>query len=120
MRLEVTAVSGTRAGEQLVVRAALVNDSYAPVAVSRNAFIGPDLTASGAGGMPLPPAVEPTYGQADEPLTLQPFSLYGRDRFFDSLAPGEHEFSAEYTPVEQPAERLRVTAVISVSEPGGG
>ncbi len=117
MRIEISVVPGSA---QLVVRAALVNDSFEPVAVSRNAFVGPSLTALGANGMPQPPSVEPTYGQADEPLTLQPFSLYGRDRFFDELEPGEHEFSAEYTPADGPSERLRVTATINVSEPGGG
>jgi hypothetical protein len=115
MRLEVTAVSGGRAGEQLVVRAAIVNDSFAPVELSRNALIGPNLTAVTASGMPLPPSVEPTYGQAEERVTLQPFTLYGRDRFFDGLAPGSHEFTAEYLPPDGSGELLRAATAVVIT-----
>ena len=113
-------VSGGRAGEQLVVRAVVVNDSYAPIALSRNAFIGPNLVGVGANGMPLPPSVEPTYGQAEEPVTLQPFTLYGRDRFFDGVSAGSHEFTAEYAPGDGPAERLRATTAVTISGPSAG
>jgi hypothetical protein len=121
MRLEVTAVSGTRAGEQLVVRAVVVNDSYAPVTLSRNAFTGPTLAEMGANGMPLPASVEPTYGQAEELVTLQPFTFYGRDRVFDGLPPGPHEFVAEYGPFGEQTGRLRTAAVVTVAAvPAGG
>jgi hypothetical protein len=121
MRLEVTALSGTRAGEELVVRAVVVNDSYVPVTLSRNAFIGPTPAGLGANGMPPPASVEPTYGQAEELVTLQPFTLYGRDRVFDGLPPGAHEFVAAYGPFGAQAEPLRAVAVVTVTAaPAGG
>jgi hypothetical protein len=114
MRLEITAVSGTVEGEELTVRAAIVNDSFVPVPLSRNAFTGPSLIDLGPGS-PAEESVEATYNQPDQPLTLQPFTLYGRDRTF-VLPAGEHRFLAEYRPggTESP---LRLEVSIDVAEP---
>lgn len=114
MRLEIIAVPGTAQGEELTVRAAIVNDSFAPVPLSRNAFTGPSLMDPGPGSPPER-NVEATYNQPDEPMTLQPFTLYGRDRTF-VLPAGKHRFLAEYRPdgAESP---LRLEAVIAVDEP---
>ena len=48
-------------------------------------------------------------------MTLQPFTLYGRDRTF-VLPAGEHRFLAEYRP-DGPESPLRLEAVIAVDEP---
>jgi hypothetical protein len=114
MRLEIIAVSGSAQGEELTVRAAIVNDSFAPVPLSRNAFTGPTLIDAGFGSPPEQ-NVEATYNQPDEPMTLQPFTLYGRDRTFD-LPAGKHRFLAEYRPAGAQAP-LRLEAVIDVDEP---
>lgn len=94
MKLEVHAPDAVAAGKAFAVRAVLFNDSYEPVAVSRNAFIGP--TVNTGAGM-TPPAVEATFGQADEPLTLQPFTFYGRERQADPQAAGTVEITVQYT-----------------------
>jgi hypothetical protein len=114
MRLEITAISGAAQGEELTVRAAIVNDSFGPVPLVRNAFTGPSLIDPGPGS-PAEESVEATYNQPDEPMTLQPFTLYGRDRTF-VLAAGEHRFLAEYRPggSEPP---LRLESSIDVEEP---
>jgi len=90
MRVEIVSPPSVTSATECVVRVLLINDSYEPVAVSRNAFIGPNLTAQHA-----VQSVEPTYGGPDEPLTLQPFSFYGRERSL-SLPPGESEIVASY------------------------
>ena len=74
MRLEIAAVSGTAQGEELTVRATIVNDSFGPVPLSRNAFTGPSLMDPGPGSPPEQNA-EATINQPDEPMTLQPFTL---------------------------------------------
>lgn len=94
MKLEIHAPDEVAAGKAFAVRAVLFNDSYEPVAVSRNAFLGPAVIA-GAGM--TPPAVEATYGQADEPLTLQPFTFYGRERQADAQTTGSVQVTAQYT-----------------------
>ena len=93
MKLEIHAPDQVAAGKPFSVRAVLFNDSYEPVAVSRNAFMGPSLV-SGQGM--TPPAVEATYGGPDEPLTLQPFTFYGRERQVDAQQPGELRITAQY------------------------
>lgn len=95
MRIEFHTPQTIKASEECRLRAILFNDSYEPVAVSRNAFVGPNLRALVAGVFPQPESVEATLGQADEPLTLQPFTFYGRERSF-SLQPGEIEIHAYY------------------------
>jgi hypothetical protein len=95
MRLEITAVS-LGESDEFTVRAAIVNDSFTPVHLSRNAFTGPTPVHVGPGAPPAE-SVEPTFSQVDEPLTLQPFTLYGRDRTF-ALSAGQHRFRAEYQP----------------------
>ena len=97
MRIEIHVPDTVTTAEECRVRAVLFNDSYEPVAVSRNAFVGPNLSGVTTGGYPRPDSVEPTFGQPDEPLTLQPFSFYGRERVFGELPPGEIEVTASYT-----------------------
>jgi hypothetical protein len=71
------------------VRALLFNDSYEPVVISRNAFIGPTVRKQLL-------AVEPTYGHEEEVFTLHPFSFYGRERSVGPLPAGEIEVTASY------------------------
>ena len=47
--------------------------------------------------MPAPASVEPTFGQAEEPLILQPYTFYGRDRFFEDLDAADYIVTAEYS-----------------------
>jgi len=116
MRLEITTAAGNDG--QVLVRALLFNDSFEPVPLSRNAFTGPTPVAALAGGMPQPESVEPTYGGPDEPLTLQPFTFYGRERSFGELAAGEHQFRAEFRPPG--GEPLRTVITVAVSATGAG
>ncbi|SRR5947209_7187054 len=96
MRIEIQGPSSIKASERCRLRAVLLNDSYEPIAVSRNAFVGPNMHALAPGGYPNPSSVEATFGGPDEPLTLQPFTFYGRERTFDGLMPGEVEVTAYY------------------------
>lgn len=93
MKLEIHAPDSVAAGKTFTARAVLFNNGYEPVSVSRNAFQGPSVTSSG--GM-APPAVEATFGMADEPLTLQPFTFYGRERGIDAQTAGTVEITAQY------------------------
>jgi hypothetical protein len=104
MRIEIQSPDSIKSSEQLHLRAILFNDSYEPVAVSRNAFIGPNLRAVTQSGFPFPESVEPSFGAADEPLTLQPFTFYGREREFSGLPPGEVEVTAYYQETEHQAK----------------
>jgi hypothetical protein len=90
MRIEIVTPESITGSAEVMVRALLMNDSYEPVAVSRNAFVGPTVT--GAHQMA---SVEPTYGQPEEPLVLQPFTFYGRERSL-AFPPGESEVVATY------------------------
>jgi hypothetical protein len=112
LRIEIHAPRSARAHEECTLRAVLFNDGYEPVAVSRNAFVGPNVRAPHATGHPLPESVEPTFGGPDEPLTLQPFSFYGRERSY-SLPPGEAEIVAYYRSSDG-GEELAASEVISV------
>jgi len=104
MRLEISS-------QGAAVRATIVNDSFAAVPLSRNAFTGPTpVTTAGA---PAATSVEPTQAQSDEPMTLQPFTFYGRERDFANLPAGEHEFTAEYQPTD--GEPLTVKATVTIS-----
>lgn len=115
MRIEIAAVDPS--SDVLAVRAILLNDSYEPVAVSRHAFVGPTLVATTASGMPMAESVEATAGGVEEPMTLQPFTFYGRERWFQDLSPDEYDFRAEYRP--ETGEPLHVVATI-VHRPAGG
>lgn len=110
MRIEIQGPRTIKESETCNIRAVLFNDSFEPVAVSRNALIGP--TASAPGGHPQPLAVEATYGAADQPLTLQPFTFYGRERAFSGLLPGEVTITASYGPPDKPeitaTEHMRI------------
>ena len=113
MRIEIHGPDVVKASQEASFRVVLYNDSYEPVAVSRNAFVGPNLRALAPKRHPYPESVEPTFGGQDEPLTLQPFSFYGRERGYNGLEPGEFEVAADYRyPDRQSgltaAKRLRV------------
>lgn len=84
MKIEIEVLAGPK------LRAVLMNDSYAEVPVLRHGFVGPSV-----GG--LPPAVEATFGGLDEPMTLQPFTFYGREREYAGLPPGRYVAGASYT-----------------------
>jgi hypothetical protein len=96
VRVEILAPATVRSAEGCAIRALLFNDSYEPVAVSRNAFVGPNLQSVSPQGQPLPDSVEATFGGQEEPLTLQPFTFYGRERTFSGLEPGRVEITAHY------------------------
>src|ERR1051325_9778127 len=93
VRVEISSPASVKGSEACVLRAFLFNDSYEPVSVSRNAFVGPNLRAVSTNGQPIPESVEATFGGADEPLTLQPFTLYGRERTFSGLGAGRVEIT---------------------------
>lgn len=96
MRVEIQIPEKIRSGEEWRARALLFNDSYQPVIVFRNAFIGP-CVRQGAGQVAATPlAVEPTYGHQEEQLTLPPFTFYGRERLIGPFPPGEVELVASY------------------------
>ena len=65
-----------------------------------------------ASGMPMPESAEATSGTPDEPMTLQPFTFYGRERWFDNLSAGDHEFFAEYR--LKGADVIRKVVMLSV------
>ncbi len=96
MKLEIHCPDRAAATEPLPLRVLLFNDSYDAVAVSRNALVGPNLEPIDPGGHPYLRSVEPTFGGTEEPLTLQPFTFYGRERTYDGLPPGAYEVSAYY------------------------
>jgi hypothetical protein len=52
-------------------------------------------------------AVEPTVGGEEEPLTLQPFTFYGRERSL-TLPPGESEVVAAYRDGEEITASRRI------------
>lgn len=72
------------------LRAVLINETFAEVSVLRHGFVGPSVDG-------LPPAVEATFGGPDEPVTLHPFTFYGRDRDYAGLPPGRYVARATYT-----------------------
>jgi hypothetical protein len=84
MQIEIEVLPGSR------LRALLFNDTYAPVEVLRNSFVGPSVAG-------MPPSVEATFGGADEPLTLHPFTYYGRERDYAGLPAGDYRVTATYT-----------------------
>jgi hypothetical protein len=108
MRIEIQGPTKAKASEQCHLRAVLFNDSYEPVAVSRNALIGPNVNTPH-----LTEAVEATFGGPEEPLTLHPFTFYGRERSYTGLPPGEVVVTAYYRNTANQAEisslkRLRI------------
>jgi hypothetical protein len=96
MRIELEAPTMIDASAECRLRAILINDGYQPAAVARSAFVGPNLHPEGPGGLLGPDSVEATFGQPDEPLTLQPFTFYGRERTWTALPPGDMVVSASY------------------------
>lgn len=99
MRIEILGPERASTTETCRFRILLINDSYRAATVSRNALFGPTLVQPS--GAPFPLSVEATYGGDEEPLTLQPFTFYGRDREFSGLAPGRYRVQASYrSPVD--------------------
>ena len=102
MRIEIQAPDVLKANQECTLRAVLFNDSFEPIVVSRNAFVGPNLQAAVSGGLLNPESVEPTFGHAEELLTLSPFTFYGRERTFANFVPGDITVTAYYrAPNEQ-------------------
>lgn len=117
MKIEISA--GPHAGPDgsFAVRTIIFNDSYEPVSLSRNSFFGPTEVATTASGMPMAESAEATSGTPDEPLTLQPFTYYGRERWFNNLAAGDHTFFSEYRLEGSQTQREEV--ILTVPESGG-
>jgi hypothetical protein len=92
LRIEIRGTERAGASDGYRLQALLFNDSYEPVTISRNAFVGPNVRD----GTMRPDAVEATFGGAEEPLTLQPFTFYGRERSYEGLAAGEATVEARY------------------------
>jgi hypothetical protein len=113
VRVEIVAPASVTTADTCVIRALLFNDTYEPVAVSRNAFVGPNVLSVGASGHPLPDSVEATFGGAEEGLTLQPFTFYGRERTFSGLAAGRVEITALYS-AEHNRQEVRASAWVQV------
>jgi hypothetical protein len=80
MRIEIQCPRLIKASELCHTRAILFNDSYRPVELLRNAFVGPNVHAAYQ-----PEAVEAKFGGSDEALALQPFTFYGRERSYSRL-----------------------------------
>jgi hypothetical protein len=95
LRIELHLPSTATTESECRLRAVIFNDSYAPVVVSRNSFVGPNVRDA-ADGSARPESVEPTFGGRDEPLMLQPFTFYGRERAFNNLSVGEATVEAYY------------------------
>lgn len=113
VRVEIIAPASVKTADVCVIRALLFNDTYEPVAVSRNAFVGPNVHSVGANGQPLPDSVEATFGGAEEGLTLQPFTFYGRERTFSGLGAGRVEITALYGAADDQPE-VRASAWLQV------
>ena len=113
MRIEIVSPDTLRASETCRIRVLLFNDSYEPVDISRNAFVGPNLHVLTPVEWVHPDSVEATFGGEEQPLTLQPFTFYGREREFSGLQPGEIEISAFYRPGDEQTE-LSATQKVQV------
>ena len=109
MRIELIAPGSVAAGEEVVLRVTLLNDSYEPAEVWRNQLVGP---TADMGPMTIP-SVEATYGQDEEALVLQPFTYYGRERLAGGFAPGQVTITASYQPPT--GERLTASQDITVT-----
>ena len=114
VRIELTGPERVRSSEEWRFRATVVNDSFEPVSLYRNAFVGPNLRPVDPPGMPLPASVEPTYGDEDEPLTLHPFTYFGRERFFSGLPPGRMEMSARYAATDD--DEITAFTTVTIEE----
>ena len=90
MRIEILVSREVALSMECHIRAILFNDSYEPVPILRDAFIGPNF------GAYHPEAVEPNYGHPEQPLVLQPFTFYGRERVYNPLNTGDMEIRAYY------------------------
>lgn len=117
MRIEISAGPTPGPDASFAVRAVVINDSYDPVALSRNSFFGPTEIALTASGMPMAESAEATSGGPDEPMTLQPFTFYGRERWFENLSAGAHQFFAEYR--LEGAEVIREEVTLSTPDKAG-
>ena len=97
MKIEISCKESTTIKGDYNIRVLLFNDSFSEITIFRNCFIGPNVNSSSSKSGPLPESVEATFGAPDEPLTLQPFTFYGRERNFEGLIDEEIKISAYYT-----------------------
>jgi hypothetical protein len=110
VRLELQVPERVAAGESFPVRVILVNDAFEPVEIWRNALVGP--TATPRGGGLVPESVEPSYGQEESAVLLQPFSFYGRERDAGGFDAGVVDVTATYRPDDgEPLSATRTVAV---------
>jgi hypothetical protein len=96
MKIEISYKESTTIKGNYNIRVLLFNDSFSAITIFRNCFIGPNVNSSSGKSAPLPESVEATFGALDEPLTLQPFTFYGRERNFEGLMDEEIKISAYY------------------------
>ena len=96
MKIEISYNESTTIKGNYNIRVLLFNDSFSAITIFRNSFIGPNVNFSSGKSGPLPESVEATFGVLDEPLTLQPFTFYGRERNFEGLVDEEIKISAYY------------------------
>ena len=111
MRIEISAPASVAPGEEVVMRVTLINDSYEAVEIWRNRLLGP--TADSGAGVPAATSVEATYGQPEEPLVLQPFTFYGRERRAGGFPAGSVAIHASYELGE--GEALSVSREVTVA-----
>jgi len=108
MRIEIQCVDVVRASGEVSIRAILFNDSFDPVPVLRSAFVGPNLSDR------RPESVEPNVQGLKQPLILQPFSFYGRERVFSGFDVGPLSVAAYYRGVtgeEQLREQMSIDVI---------
>jgi hypothetical protein len=77
-------------GEPVIVIALALNDSYADVDFGHELLVGPTPVRVGA-SRSFPVSVEPPPAQR---TLLRPFTIYGRERRYAGLPPGQYAFHA--------------------------
>jgi hypothetical protein len=112
LSIELQPVDTGNAPGPVRLRALLFNGGYEPVTISRNAFVGPNLSVV-PDGEPRPESVEPTLGGPEELLTLQPFTFYGRERTFDRIDGRELALLAYYRGPGADAE-IRASEILTL------
>ena len=93
MRIEIVLPSSAKAGSDIPVRVLLFNDDFDPVDITRESFVGPNLTALEPKRPRYPDEVEEP--EETQNLTLEPFTFYGRERSF-KLEAGSYKVAALY------------------------
>jgi hypothetical protein len=107
--------------EPVVVWVVALNDTYQDATLDRRLLVGPTPILAEA-SRPLPVSLEsPTAREEDNCLLLQPFCLYGRQREFGGLPPGQLTFHAylldEPVSGAPPVRAQDVQAAHSAAEP---